>query len=63
MKKYYFLFLFLLTNLAYGVDPQLNVNFKATKEKIDGEYENKIEVVEMFWYGCIHCYQFEPGSN
>jgi thiol:disulfide interchange protein DsbA len=60
MKKYYFLFLFLLTNLAYGVDPQLNVNFKATKEKIDGEYENKIEVVEMFWYGCIHCYQFEP---
>ena len=21
---------------------------------------NKIEVVEMFWYGCPHCYQFEP---
>ena len=19
----------------------------------------KIEVVEMFWYGCSHCYQFE----
>ncbi|MBD3670296.1 MAG: thiol:disulfide interchange protein DsbA/DsbL [Gammaproteobacteria bacterium] len=21
---------------------------------------NKIEVVEMFWYGCPHCYRFEP---
>lgn len=22
--------------------------------------ENKIEVVEAFWYGCPHCYSFEP---
>jgi protein dithiol oxidoreductase (disulfide-forming) len=22
--------------------------------------ENKIEVVEVFWYGCPHCYDFEP---
>ena len=21
----------------------------------------KIEVVELFWYGCPHCYQFEPS--
>ena len=21
---------------------------------------SKIEVVELFWYGCPHCYQFEP---
>ena len=21
---------------------------------------NKIEVLEVFWYGCPHCYQFEP---
>ncbi|MCB1631223.1 MAG: thiol:disulfide interchange protein, partial [Pseudomonadales bacterium] len=20
----------------------------------------KIEVVEVFWYGCIHCYHLEP---
>jgi len=24
---------------------------------------NKIEVVEMFWYGCPHCYAFEPVLN
>jgi len=23
----------------------------------------KIEVVELFWYGCPHCYQFEPSIN
>jgi thiol:disulfide interchange protein DsbA len=23
----------------------------------------KIEVVEVFWYGCPHCYQFEPTIN
>jgi thiol:disulfide interchange protein DsbA len=22
--------------------------------------EGKVEVIEFFWYGCPHCYQFEP---
>jgi thiol:disulfide interchange protein DsbA len=22
---------------------------------------DKVEVVELFWYGCPHCYQFEPS--
>src|SRR5690606_1002961 len=25
--------------------------------------QNQIEVVEVFWYGCPHCYQFEPSIN
>lgn len=24
------------------------------------KHKDKIEVVEIFWYGCPHCYQFEP---
>ena len=24
---------------------------------------NKIEVMEVFWYGCSHCYNFEPLLN
>jgi thiol:disulfide interchange protein DsbA len=24
---------------------------------------NKIEVLEVFWYGCPHCYDFEPFIN
>ena len=23
--------------------------------------EGKVEVMEMFWYGCPHCYELEPG--
>lgn len=23
--------------------------------------ESKVEVVELFWYGCPHCYDFEPS--
>ena len=22
---------------------------------------SKVEVIEFFWYGCPHCYQFEPA--
>ncbi|MDT8404816.1 thiol:disulfide interchange protein DsbA/DsbL [Sulfuriflexus sp.] len=25
--------------------------------------ESKIEVVELFWYGCPHCYDFEPSLS
>lgn len=25
--------------------------------------KDKIEVVELFWYGCPHCYHFEPQLN
>jgi len=25
------------------------------------ETGNKIEVLELFWYGCIHCYNLEPA--
>lgn len=27
------------------------------------ESGSKIEVVEVFWYGCPHCYDFEPTVN
>ncbi len=23
-------------------------------------YKDKVEVVEVFWYGCVHCYKFQP---
>ena len=25
--------------------------------------ESKVEVVELFWYGCPHCYDFEPDLS
>ena len=26
-------------------------------------HADKIEIVELFWYGCPHCYQFEPALH
>ena len=63
MKKFVFLYLILISNLVNAVDPQLNLNFKPTKEKIENESPGKIEVIEMFWYGCVHCFQIEPAIN
>lgn len=40
--------------------------FKAGKdyivleEPVKTRDPNKVEVVELFWYGCAHCYTFEP---
>lgn len=48
---------------------------KPDDSKVDGEgYElvappqptsdpSKVEVIEFFWYGCPHCYHFEPDLN
>ena len=30
------------------------------KPALQVETEGKIEVLEFFWYGCIHCYNLEP---
>jgi len=27
------------------------------------ESKSKVEVIEFFWYGCPHCYDFEPELN
>lgn len=37
-----------------GIDYELIQNPQATDD------ESKIEVLEIFWYGCPHCYHFEP---
>lgn len=60
MKKF-LVFVFLLVNstLLQASDYTEGVQYKAlTPQPTDtGE---KIEVLEFFWYGCPHCYTFEP---
>ncbi|MFA7386808.1 MAG: thiol:disulfide interchange protein DsbA/DsbL [Thiohalobacteraceae bacterium] len=41
-------------NLAEGID---YIRLAAPQPTSDA---SKIEVVELFWYGCPHCYQLEP---
>jgi thiol:disulfide interchange protein DsbA len=45
---------------AIAADPKMGAEFDKTAQIIPTESGDKIEVVEVFWYGCIHCYQMDP---
>lgn len=36
------------------------VHYQKLAQKVATEDPSKIEVAEVFWYGCGHCYTFEP---
>ena len=60
MKKLLLTILIIASNIAIAIEPKPGINFKNTNEIIATESKNKIEVVEMFWYGCIHCFTLDP---
>jgi thiol:disulfide interchange protein DsbA len=44
-------------------DPQLGKDFDKTAQIITTDTPSKIEVIELFWYGCGHCHQMESLLN
>lgn len=52
--------LMLLASTTVMANPMAGVEYNTTAQDIPTESPGKIEVVELFWYGCIHCYQLEP---
>ena len=67
MKKWFLV----LCGIALVI-PAISVNAANYKEKIHYEKvlpaqptstDKKVEVVEMFWYGCPHCNNLEPHVN
>jgi len=60
MKKLILMILISFSTLVLAVEPIPGVNFKTTKKIIPTESKDKIEVIELFWYGCIHCYNMDP---
>ena len=50
----------LFSNLSYaGIDE--GIEYKLISPPVPTSSNDKVEVVEMFWYGCPHCYHFEPS--
>ena len=45
-----------LSAFAHGTGQEFNV----LQPEQPTETSGKLEVVEFFWYGCPHCYKFEP---
>ncbi len=40
--------------------PTAGVEYRALSPTQPTDVPGKIEVIEFFWYGCPHCYNFEP---
>ncbi|MFT4564518.1 MAG: thiol:disulfide interchange protein DsbA [Gammaproteobacteria bacterium] len=38
-------------------------NYERIMPEVATHADGKVEVVEVFWYGCQHCYAFEPHIN
>jgi thiol:disulfide interchange protein DsbA len=44
---------------AAGIDE--GIEYKTVSPRVDNQIDDKqTEVVELFWYGCPHCFHFEP---
>ena len=41
--------------------PDAGIDYRVLERPLPTESAGKIEVVEFFWYGCPHCYAFEPA--
>ncbi|MCG6937982.1 MAG: thiol:disulfide interchange protein DsbA/DsbL [Gammaproteobacteria bacterium] len=61
MKKLLvFLLLFVNSAFLYAADYSEGTHYKKLHEQQPTSTGDKIEVLEFFWYGCPHCYHFEP---
>lgn len=52
--------LMLLASTSLMADPMVGVEYNTTAQDVPTDSPGKVEIVELFWYGCIHCYQLEP---
>ncbi|MES2636435.1 MAG: thiol:disulfide interchange protein DsbA/DsbL [Pseudomonadota bacterium] len=62
MKKFLSI-LMLLLSTSVAAEPKPGEDFDAVAQPIATDIAGKIEVMEVFWYGCIHCYQMEAPLN
>ena len=49
-----------LLPLAARGQPSREMPYTTLKDELPLENAGRVEVVEFFWYGCIHCYNLEP---
>jgi thiol:disulfide interchange protein DsbA len=54
---------FASTGLFAADAPKVGEQFDAVAQTIATDNPAKIEVLEIFWYGCPHCYHMEPALN
>ena len=48
------------TSSAKVADYTEGTDYAAVVPPLPGATDGKVKVVELFWYGCPHCFQFDP---
>lgn len=48
------------TSFCFASDYKAGKDYEVLNVPVLTADKNKVEVVEVFWYGCIHCFNFEP---
>jgi len=59
LKKLIFLFLFSYASLSLA-EP---LGYETLSPAQPTQNQDKVEVIEFFWYGCPHCYSLEPAME
>ncbi len=52
-----------LSTFVMADAPKIGGEFDAVAQPLSTDNPAKIEVMEIFWYGCIHCYQMDAPLN
>lgn len=65
LRSLLLLILFVAWSVAGAADanPIEGQHFERINPAVKTADEDGIEVVEVFWYGCPHCFEFEPHIN
>jgi protein dithiol oxidoreductase (disulfide-forming) len=63
IKKSLAILMLTLSTLAFAEAPKVGAEFDAVAQPISTDNPAKIEVMEIFWYGCSHCYNMEAPLN
>jgi thiol:disulfide interchange protein DsbA len=63
MKKILASLMLILSMSVLADEPKAGTDFDAVAQPITTDNASKIEVMEIFWYGCPHCYHMEPILN
>ncbi len=63
MKKILFALLITFSSFAFSQDYEAGIDYVVLDKPVKTTTGDKIEVRELFWYYCPHCYNLEPLMN
>ncbi|NYT52795.1 MAG: thiol:disulfide interchange protein DsbA/DsbL [Candidatus Vesicomyosocius endoextente] len=63
MKKILFILLIAFSSFVFSKDYEAGIDYIVLNKPVKTITGDKIEVRELFWYYCLHCYNLEPLIN